>query len=210
MLLEPLDLLKEILSCSGSKMSRKNAIRADRLDLTLPWQPQESAAMGCSHRQIWAAGMGAPTGTACRLAVQYPDTILITTERQKRSEDLWGRAENLLLRGSKGSWGSCENNRLCEQSVPVACILLPLSPYDLAFSAPFLYSYVHTCISLLENTAHALLNRIIASYTHIQPIVYFSADDVTLVTLWYSFSLSLFFCKQVPSLKHRCFIGRIS
>lgn len=125
----------------------------DRLDLTLPWLPQESAAMGCSHRQIWAAGMSAPTGTACRLAVQYPDTVLITTERHKCSKDLWGRAEKLLVTGSKDSWGSCENHPLCKYcatvSVPVACIFLPLSPYDLAFSAPFLYHLcTHMCIDV--------------------------------------------------------------
>lgn len=48
MLLEPLGMPKEILSCSGSEMSRKDAIRADRLGLTVPWLLQESAAVGCS------------------------------------------------------------------------------------------------------------------------------------------------------------------
>lgn len=78
--------------------------------------------------------------------VQRPDTVLIRTEGHKGSKDLWGRAEKLLLRVSKNSWGSCENHPLCKYHaavcVPVACTVLPLSPYGLAFSVPLLY---HLC-----------------------------------------------------------------
>lgn len=46
MLFDPLDMPKEILYCSGSGMTGKGAVRADRLELTLPWLPPESGAQG--------------------------------------------------------------------------------------------------------------------------------------------------------------------
>lgn len=60
MLIEPLDMLKEILSCSGSEMTRKDAIRADRFDLTLPWLPQESGAQGRSMQADLSSKDGCP------------------------------------------------------------------------------------------------------------------------------------------------------
>lgn len=72
MLLDPLDMPKEILSCSGSGMTGKGAVGADGLELTIPWLPPESGAQGSAMHVDLSSRDGCPRGyslhTSCTVA----------------------------------------------------------------------------------------------------------------------------------------------
>lgn len=117
------------------------------LVLHCPGYPKSQQPWDVQCRQIWAAGTGTHTGTACRLAEQYPDPVLIRTERHKGSKDLWERAEKLLLRVSKNSREAVRttHSNIVPQSLFLMFAFCCL--YHLMINVPFLY-HLCTCMCI--------------------------------------------------------------